>query len=111
MRRSGVSVTGGPDRKVVLIEDDGDVRDLVHDILSDAGYQVVSTGEPERAVELVRQETPDLILCDIVMPGTDGYGVLRALQAHADTARYPVVFLTAQRAFTERVQAFKFGVV
>lgn len=101
----------GTGRKVALIEDDPDVRELVVDILSGAGYGVAATDDPSQAVEFVRREAPDLVLCDIVMPQMDGYAVVRALQDHPDTARYPVVFLTAQRGFTERVQAFKFGVV
>jgi DNA-binding response OmpR family regulator len=62
-------------------------------------------------MELARRETPDLVLCDIAMPGLDGYGVLKALQADPSTARFPVVFLTAHREFSERVRAFRFGVV
>src|SRR5262249_8047849 len=63
------------------------------------------------AVDLVRTEQPDLVLCDIAMPGLDGYGVLRRLQKDPTTAHFPVVFLTAHREFSERVRAFRFGVV
>ena len=62
-------------------------------------------------MELARRENPDLVLCDIAMPGIDGYGVLQALQSDPATARFPVVFLTAHREFSERVRAFRFGVV
>jgi DNA-binding response OmpR family regulator len=98
-------------RKIVVIEDDDEVRGLIRHILKSGGYAVADTGDPARAVELVRTEDPALVLCDISMPGLDGYGVLRELQSDPGTARYPVVFLTAQREFTERVQAFRYGVV
>ncbi|PYQ08857.1 MAG: hypothetical protein DMF83_05360 [Acidobacteria bacterium] len=98
-------------RKIVVIEDDDEVRGLIRHVLQGGGYAVADTGEPARAAELVRAEDPALVLCDISMPGLDGYGVLRELQSDPNTARYPVVFLTAQREFTERVQAFRYGVV
>lgn len=105
----GANVTEQAGRKIVVIEDNADVRDLLQNLLESAGHVVVSTTEPKAALELVRREAPDLVLCDIAMPEVDGYGVLKALQADAETARYPVVFLTAHREFTERVRAFKMG--
>ncbi len=98
-------------RKVLVVEDEEAIRVLVERFLVSGGYSVVSTGEPADALELARRENPDLVLCDIAMPGLDGYGVLKALQSDPATARCPVVFLTAQREFTERVRAFRFGVV
>ncbi len=94
-----------------MIEDEAGIRTLLDNFLSPAGYRVAMTGVPAEAVGLVKRERPDLVLCDIAMPGMDGYHVLRALQADPETAGYPVVFLTAHREFTERVQAFRFGVV
>jgi DNA-binding response OmpR family regulator len=104
-----VSEAGG--RKIVVIEDNEDVRDLLQNLLESAGHVVVSTTESKTAAELVGREAPDLVLCDIAMPGLDGYGVLKALKSDASTAGYPVVFLTAHREFTERVRAFKAGAV
>src|SRR5262245_34192860 len=100
-----------PPRKIVVIEDDDEVRGLVCHILEGGGYRVADTGDPAKAAALVRAEDPALVLCDIAMPGLDGYGVLHELQSDPVTARYPVVFLTAQREFTERMQAFRYGVV
>lgn len=98
-------------RTIALIEDDREIRTLVETMLGSAGYRVVSTGDPTTALELVRREAPELVLCDIAMPLLDGYQVLKALQSDPETARYPVMFLTAHREFSERVQAFRFGVV
>src|SRR5688572_12311421 len=80
-------------------------------MLSAEGHRVVGTGDPTRAVEVVRAEAPDLVICDIMMPVMDGYAVLRALQADPTTSRYPVMLLTARQEFNERVRAFRFGVV
>jgi DNA-binding response OmpR family regulator len=98
-------------RRIVVIDDDDEVRGLIRHVLEAGGYAVADTGDPAQAAALVRAEDPALVLCDISMPGLDGYGVLRELQSDPATARYPVVFLTAQREFTERVQAFRYGVV
>lgn len=94
-----------------MVEDDEHIRLLVDTLLKGAGYEVFSTSQPTDALEIARHKTPDLVLCDIAMPVLDGYGVLRDLQSDPETARIPVVFLTAHREFSERVRAFRFGVV
>ena len=98
-------------RRIAVVEDDPAIRDLVEKVLASGGYDVASTGDPRAALDLVRNERPDLVLCDIAMPGMDGYAVLKALQEDPETARVPVVFLTAHQEFSERVNAFRFGVV
>jgi DNA-binding response OmpR family regulator len=101
----------GARAKIVVVEDDPSIRELVCRVLESAGYALASTGEPTEAHALVLRESPDVVLCDIAMPGMDGYAVLKQLQSDPETARCPVVFLTAHREFSERVQAFRFGVV
>jgi DNA-binding response OmpR family regulator len=96
---------------IVVVEDEEEVRALVERILTEGGYQVVSTTDSRRTVGLVREVRPDLLITDIAMPGMDGYAVLRALQADPQTARCPVVFLSGHRDFSERVRAFRVGVV
>jgi DNA-binding response OmpR family regulator len=96
---------------IAVVEDDPEVCALVERILKEGGYKVVSTTDPQRTVELVREVRPDLLLSDIAMPGMDGYAVLRALQSDPETARCPVVFLSGHRDFSERVRAFRVGVV
>lgn len=100
-----------PARSVVVVEDDEQIRSLVEKVLTAEGYRVVATGDPREALELVRREKPDLVLCDIAMPEMDGYAVLKALQSDPGTAGYPVVFITAHQEFSERVRAFRYGVV
>lgn len=104
-------MSSGAGRKIVVVEDEPAIREIVEQMLRMAGYHVAGTGDSTLAVDLVRKEDPDLVLCDIAMPELDGYGVLRALQSDPATAHYPVVFLTANREFSERVQAFRYGVV
>jgi DNA-binding response OmpR family regulator len=106
-----MSASAGPARTIALVEDDEQIRALVEKVLTSEGFRVVSTGDPREALDLVRRETPDLVLCDIAMPGMDGYAVLKALQSDPATAGYPVVFITAHQEFSERVRAFRYGVV
>jgi DNA-binding response OmpR family regulator len=97
--------------KFLLVEDDEDTRALVESILGFEGHTVVSTADPRTAVSLAKSESPDLVLCDITMPLMDGYGVLKALQSDPATANLPVVFLSGHKDFSERVRAFRFGVI
>lgn len=97
--------------KILVIEDDEEIRALLESILGFEGHTVVSSTDPTRAVELARAESPDLVLSDITMPAMDGYAVLKALQSDPVTAALPVVFLSGHKDFSERVRAFRFGVI
>jgi DNA-binding response OmpR family regulator len=96
---------------IVVVEDDPEVCAVVERILREDGYKVVSTTDSRRTLDLVREVRPDLLISDIAMPAMDGYAVLRALQSDPETARCPVVFLSGHRDFSERVRAFRVGVV
>lgn len=86
-------------KKIVLIEDSPEVRETTREILELADYDVVSAENGKKGVELAKKENPDLIICDIMMPDLDGYGVLRILGRNPDTSGIPFIFLTAK---TER---------
>ena len=60
------------------------------------GFSVFCAEDGHRGIELARSRAPDLILCDVMMPGLDGHGVLRALRADPATATIPLIFLTAK---------------
>lgn len=84
----------------LLIIDDHDViRENIAEILSLAGYKTFSAENGKKGVEKALQEKPDLIICDIMMPELDGYGVLHLLRKNAETEFIPFIFLTAK---TER---------
>jgi DNA-binding response OmpR family regulator len=97
--------------KILVIEDDEETRALLEGILGFEGHTVVSSADPSLAVALAKAEQPDLILSDITMPTMDGYAVLKALQSEPATAALPVVFLSGHKDFSERVRAFRFGVI
>ncbi|QEC79550.1 response regulator [Mucilaginibacter ginsenosidivorax] len=91
-------------KKVLIIEDNNDIRENVVEILELANYQVFDANNGKKGVELAIKELPDIILCDIMMPELDGYGVLYMLNKNTDTAAIPFIFLTAK---AERVDLRK----
>ena len=84
---------------VLVIDDNADIRDNTAEILELAGYKTLTAENGKKGVEIAQKEKPDLIVCDIMMPELDGYGVLHLLRKNADTEHIPFVFLTAK---TER---------
>jgi CRP/FNR family transcriptional regulator, cyclic AMP receptor protein len=83
-------------KTILLIEDDTDMRENTAEILELANYTVIKAENGKRGVELARQHGPDLILCDIMMPELDGYGVLHLLGRDPETAEVPFIFLSAK---------------
>jgi DNA-binding response OmpR family regulator len=83
-------------KKILLIEDNQDVRENTSEILALANYHVVVAENGKIGVELALHEKPDLIICDIMMPELDGYGVLHILSKKPETANIPFIFLTAK---------------
>ena len=83
-------------KTILLIEDDADMRENTAEILDLAGYSVITAENGRRGVEEAKKQSPDLILCDIMMPELDGYGVLHMLGRSPATAEIPFVFLSAK---------------
>jgi len=82
--------------KILVIEDQPQMRKNLLTILELEGFQVVSAENGRRGVELAKAELPDLILCDVMMPELDGFGVVAALRTDDKTATLPLIFLTAK---------------
>jgi CRP-like cAMP-binding protein/CheY-like chemotaxis protein len=83
-------------KKILLIEDNKDVRENTAEILKLARYEVITAINGKTGVQLAQDEKPDLIICDIMMPVLDGHGVLHLLSKNEDTASIPFIFLTAK---------------
>jgi CRP-like cAMP-binding protein/CheY-like chemotaxis protein len=83
-------------KKILIIEDNLEVRENLQEILEISGYQVSAAEDGTVGVEIAVSERPDLILCDVMMPKLDGFGVLNILSKRADTSDIPFVFLTAK---------------
>lgn len=83
-------------KKILLIEDNVDLRENIQEILEMANYEVITAENGKIGVEVATQQLPDLIICDIMMPLLDGYGVLHLISKNEKTASIPFIFLTAK---------------
>jgi len=83
-------------KTVLIIEDNNDIRENIFEILQLADYIVYEAQNGKAGVELAIKHKPDIILCDIMMPELDGYGVLYILNKNPETANIPFIFLTAR---------------
>ncbi|HLP14961.1 MAG TPA: response regulator [Bacteroidota bacterium] len=82
--------------KILIIEDDANIRDNIVELLEDEGYRVYSAVNGRDGITAAFEFKPNLIVSDIMMPEVDGYGVLKALRAEAELATTPFIFLTAK---------------
>ena len=82
--------------KILIAEDEPDIRELVAFTLRFAGYEVIVAHNGEEAVQLAARELPDMALMDVRMPRMTGYDACRAIKAHPDLSEMPVVFLSAK---------------
>ena len=96
-------------KKILLIEDNAEIRENTSEILSLANYSVITAENGKIGVELAQRERPDLIICDIMMPELDGYGVLHILSKKEDTASIPFIFLTAKTEKTDIRKGMNLG--
>jgi len=96
-------------KTILLIEDNPDVRENTFEILELAGYKVATASNGKIGVELAQKESPDLIICDIMMPELDGYGVLHILNKKPETAGIPFIFLTAKTEKTDIRKGMNLG--
>lgn len=82
--------------KILVAEDERDIRDLITFTLQFAGYQVITANNGEEAVTLTLKEIPDLVLTDVRMPKMTGYEACKLIKADPTTQHIPVVFLSAK---------------
>src|SRR5438270_11374340 len=88
-------------KKILLIEDNQDIRENAAEILELSHYKVFTAENGLRGVESALMNKPDLILCDIMMPEMDGYGVLHMVQKNPDLKATPFIFLSAKTEQTD----------
>jgi DNA-binding response OmpR family regulator len=104
-----VSAESVSPKTVLVVDDDRPMRALCRVSLEEAGLRVLEAAGGEEALELVRDERPDLILLDIMMPGISGWEVTSALLADRSTDQIPIIFISARREVADRVRAFGLG--
>ncbi len=96
-------------KTVLLIEDNSEIRENMGEILELAGYHVLLAPNGKEGVNFAITEKPDVIVCDIMMPELDGYGVIHLLQKNPDTQQIPFIFLTAKAERSEMRKGMELG--
>lgn len=92
-------------KKILVIEDNEDIRENLAEILELAGYKTSTAENGKKGIEMAEQFQPHLILCDVMMPVLDGYGTLSIMRKKIQTADIPFIFLTAKSEKTD----FRYG--
>lgn len=96
-------------KKILVIEDNDEVRENIGEILELSNYEIVTAANGKLGVEAALKEIPDLIICDIMMPVLDGYGVLHLLNQHTETYGIPFIFLTAKSEKSDLRKGMEMG--
>src|SRR5215212_1647528 len=96
-------------KKILVIDDSTEIRENTAEIISLAGYNVYTAENGRKGVEVALKEIPDLIICDIMMPELDGYGVLHLVKKNSVTEHIPFIFLTAKTERTDFRKGMEMG--
>jgi DNA-binding NarL/FixJ family response regulator len=99
----------GSHRRLLLIDDDPNLILLVKDYLEFRGYEVVTAENGREALEILEQDLPDMIICDVMMPEMDGYSFVKHVREDARTSWIPVLFLSAKGQSQDRVKGLNIG--
>ena len=94
---------------ILVVEDDRNISDLIRMYLEKEGFDVRIAADGGKAVEEYDRQAPDMVLLDIMLPGEDGITILRRLRAAPDTARVPVILLTAKNTEYDKVVGLDTG--
>lgn len=94
---------------VLVIDDEAPIRLLCRVNLEAEGMTVLEAGDGPSGLERARSGSPDLILLDVMMPGLDGWAVAEALLEDEQTAKIPIIFLTARAEFRDRARGLDIG--
>ncbi len=109
LRLSKVGNSVDIQKKLLLIDDDPNLILLVKDYLEFRGYEVIPAGNGREALEVMKNFTPDLIICDVMMPEMDGYTFVETIRSNMTTDWVPVIFLSARGQTADRVRGLTTG--
>ena len=96
-------------KKILIIEDEATLQKALNEVLSKENYEVVTSLDGAKGLELAREENPDLILLDIILPKMDGFEVLKKLKENEKTSAVPVIILTNLSDISDIQKALDLG--
>ncbi|NDJ78831.1 MAG: response regulator transcription factor [Chloroflexi bacterium] len=100
---------------ILIVDDEATIREVVRKYLELEGYRVIEADTGPLALQLLREEKPDLVVLDIMLPGLDGFTITRSLRGHSgsrpptDSSTVPIIMLTARTQEADRVMGFELG--
>ena len=95
--------------KILVVEDEPDIRKLVHYNLTQDHYKVVEADNGDQALKIIQRDKPSLVILDLMMPGMSGLEVCRVLRGQDETAKLPILMLTAKAGEADRVLGLELG--
>ncbi|MCB0359538.1 MAG: response regulator [Bdellovibrionales bacterium] len=95
--------------RILVVDDEADIQELVRYNLSKEGYNVVCAGSGEEALDAAESATPDLIILDLMLPGIDGLEVCKRFRSHNGTSSVPIIMLTAKGEEADVVSGLELG--
>lgn len=101
--------SAGDQKRLLLIDDDPNLILLVKDYLEFRGYEVITAENGQEALDVLQKETPDMIICDVMMPQMDGYSLVEHVRKDPRTSWIPVLFLSAKGQSQDRVKGLNTG--
>ncbi len=101
--------TAADTAKILVVDDEPEITEIVDAFLSEAGYTVHVENSPERAIEAAQGFRPDVVILDIMMPGTDGYTICKKIKENPGLSQVPVIFLTGKDKGDDMGRSFKAG--
>ena len=96
-------------KKVLVVDDDPDVRLFNTTVVEENGYIPVEAANGEEGLKMVREEKPDLVTLDVMLPGLDGFEVCNRLRGDPETARMPIIMLSAKGQEIDKATGLKVG--
>ena len=96
-------------KRILVIEDQEDNRQIVRDLMTASGYELIEATTGEEGLEAAARERPDLILMDIQLPGIDGYEVTRRIKANPQLQKIPIIAVTSYALSGDDKKAFAAG--
>ena len=96
-------------RKILIVDDSPTERHVLNDLLTKAGFEVVTSDNGEDAIVKAKQVKPDLILMDVVMPGLNGFQATRAISRDPETRTIPIILCTSKSQETDKIWGLRQG--
>jgi DNA-binding response OmpR family regulator len=108
-RGDNMNMTENHKKRILIVEDDQDMNELITAVLSEAGYETHSVYTGEHGIEKAHQIKPDLVLLDIMLPAMDGIEVCRSIASHTETKGIPIIMLTIKKELSVKLASYIAG--